>query len=57
MIDPCIDCCKYPFNCDAMCESKIAYVNEADEDVPVIRKQKKKRIFDNTYNKNGIRRS
>ena len=57
MIDPCTDCYKYPFNCDAMCESKRSYVNEVDENVPVIKKQKKKRVFDNTYNKNGIRRS
>ena len=55
--NPCRFCHLYPRVCLKMCDSKKEYVNEVDEDVPVIKKQKKKRVFDNTYNKNGIRRS
>lgn len=56
MIDPCRMCYLYPHDCPTMCTSKMKYVSEVDEDVPIIRKQKKKRVFDNNYNKNGIRR-
>ena len=56
MIDPCKMCYLYPYDCPSMCTSKMKYVNEVDEDVPVIRKQKKKKVFSNEYNKNGIRR-
>lgn len=56
MIDPCRMCYLYPHNCPTICITKMKYVNELDEDVPIIRKQKKKRVFDNNYNKNGIRR-
>lgn len=56
MIDPCRMCYLYPHDCPSMCTSKMKYVNEVDEDVPIIRKQKKKRMFSNEYNKNGIRR-
>lgn len=57
MIDPCKCCHKYPIECARMCETKREYADELDGDVPVITKQKKKKVFDNKYNKNGIRRS
>lgn len=57
--DPCLICADYPHHCRGLCIDKMKYFNEVDEDVPVIRghKQKKKRVFSNKYNKNGIRRS
>lgn len=63
MIDPCRMCYLYPDDCPTMCTSKMKYVNEVDEDVPVIRKQKKSKGHEfyergkkYEYNKNGIRR-
>lgn len=55
--DPCSLCDNYPHNCSNMCGDKLKYKNEADGDTPIIKKQRKKRVFDNNYNKNGIRRS
>ena len=55
--DPCSFCHKYPRSCNDMCEAKREYADELDGDVPIIKRQKKKRVFDNKYNKNGIRRS
>lgn len=63
MIDPCRMCYLYPHDCPTMCTSKMQYVNEVDEDVPVIRKQKKSKshVFHERgkkyeLTKNGIRR-
>lgn len=65
MIDPCRMCYLYPYDCPTMngCKSKTDYLNEVDEDVPVIKKQKKSKshVFYERgkkyeYNKNGIRR-
>lgn len=42
------------------CKAKQYYIDEVDWDTPIVRKQStipKKRVFDNSYNKNGIRRA
>lgn len=55
--DPCVLCDKYPHNCSNMCEPKMEYVNEVDEDVPIVRNSKhKKQSCGYEINKNGIRR-
>ena len=60
MIDPCSMCYLYPHDCFTRngCKSRTDYLklNGADENVPVVRRQKKKKVFSNEYNKNGIRR-
>ncbi|ADZ84489.1 hypothetical protein Clole_2790 [Cellulosilyticum lentocellum DSM 5427] len=58
-MDPCAYCFAYPRQCENMCEDKRQYINEFDEDTKVVKRQpwKKKRVFSNQYNKNGIRRS
>lgn len=65
MNDPCRYCYLYPRNCPTIngCKSRIDYLNEVDEDVPVIRKQKKSKshVFYERgkkyeLTKNGIRR-
>ena len=63
MIDPCKMCYLYPHDCPAMCTSKMKYVNEVGEDVPVIKKQKKNKshvFYEHgkkyELTKNGIRR-
>lgn len=67
-MDPCNYCGDYPHHCRGICIAKQMYINEMDEDVPVIRKYKrlKKNSAIGTvfyrdgkcyeYNKNGIRR-
>lgn len=62
-MDPCRYCYLYPHDCPTMCISKMKYVNEIDEDVPVIKKQKKSKShvfyeYGKKYEltKNGIRR-
>lgn len=57
--NPCLTCADHPHHCRGFCRDKMKYMNETDEDIPVIRghKQKKRRVFSNKYNKNGIRRS
>lgn len=59
MIDPCRMCYLYPHDCPTRngCKSRTNYLKLNGVDVPVIKKQKKKKVFDNNYNKNGIRRS
>lgn len=56
--DPCRNCCDYPRECMKMCSVKKQYINEVDESTPLIKRQpwKKKRVFSNGFNKNGIRR-
>ena len=41
-----------------MCSVKKQYINEFDESTPLIKRQpwKKKRVFSNEFNRNGIRR-
>lgn len=58
-MDPCRVCCDYPMQCIEMCPNKRQYISEFDEDTKVVKRQpwKKKRVFSNQYNKNGIRRS
>lgn len=58
-MDPCAYCFAYPHQCEKMCEDKRQYINEFDEDTKVVKRQpwKKKRVFSNDFNKNGIRRS
>lgn len=53
MDDPCRWCCDYPYWCMGICKEKARYIQEVDEDVPVIRKFA--RVIVDT-NKNGIRR-
>ena len=57
--NPCLTCADYPHHCRGLCRDKMKYMNEIDEDIPVIKecKQKKRSKFTNKYNKNGIRRS
>lgn len=58
MIDPCKMCYLHPHDCPNRngCKSRLDYLKEVDKDIPIISK-KKKRVFDNNYNKNGIWRS
>ena len=69
MENPCIICADYPHHCAYKdgCPDKSRYINEVDEDVPVVRKNKHRKksrtvgvFFKNgkayEYNKNGIRR-
>lgn len=63
MVDPCRYCYLYPRDCPTICTSKTKYINEVDEDVPVIKKQKKSKshVFYERgkkyeLTKNGIRR-
>lgn len=58
-MDPCTHCFAYPRECEKMCEDKRQYIREFDENTPLIKRQpwKKKRVFSNQYNKNGIRRA
>lgn len=56
MNDPCKICADYPHHCRGICIAKSMYINEVEEDTPII-KRPKKRVFDNSINKNGIRRS
>ena len=67
MDNPCIICADYPNYCRGICKDKMQYINEVDEDVPVVRKNKRRKksrtvgvFFKNgkvyEYNKNGIRR-
>lgn len=56
MIDPCRMCYIHPDDCPTMCTTKMKYVNKVAKNALVIKKQNK-RVFDNNYNKNGIRRS
>lgn len=65
-MDPCKYCGDYPHHCAGICPSKAKYINEANEDTPIIRKHKfGKQKGSSTfykdgkayvYNKNGIRR-
>lgn len=52
MDDPCRWCCDYPHWCRGRCKEKDKYINEVDEDVPVVAVRRV--IID--INKNGIRR-
>lgn len=52
-MDPCKMCCDYPYWCRGICIDKTRYINEMDEDVPVIAGIKRVVI---DINKNGIRR-
>lgn len=54
--NPCTLCSDYPIHCRGLCVDKMKYINEVDEDVQIVRKQRNKRTFSNEYNKNGIRR-
>lgn len=54
--NPCPSCSDYPIHCRGLCVDKMKYINEVDEEVQVVRKQRNKRTFSNEYNKNGIRR-
>ena len=68
MGDPCRICTDYPHHCRGICIAKQMYINEVDEDVPVVRRNKRKKnrrvvatvFYENgrayEYNKNGIRR-
>lgn len=62
MYDPCKICYLYPRDCPALCTSKMAYINEFDEDTPFTRRLTKKSnvFYENgkrfELNKNGIRR-
>lgn len=68
MDNPCIICADYPNYCRGICKDKMQYINEVDEDVPVISNSTKKRnkksigtvFYMNgkayEYNKNGIPR-
>lgn len=65
MENPCIICADYPNYCRGICKDKMQYINEVNEDVPVVRKNKRKKrgrvgvFFKNgkyEYNKNGIPR-
>ena len=57
MNDPCRYCADYPHYCRGLCKDKMKYINEIDENVPVIKEIKvsnpPKKV---DYNKNGIRR-
>lgn len=53
--DPCRWCCDYPYWCRGRCKEKDMYINEIDEDVPVIRRVGNVRVIID-INKNGIRR-
>ena len=57
--DPCMFCSDYPHHCMGLCSAKMKYINEVDEDTKIVKRQpwKKKKVFSNQYNKNGIRRS
>lgn len=67
MENPCIICADYPHHCRGICIAKQMYINEVDEDVPVVSKNKHRNksktvgvFFKNgkayEYNKNGILR-
>ena len=63
MVNPCRFCYLSPHDCPTMCTTKMKYVNEVDEDVPIIRKYKKSKshVFYERgkkyeWTKNGIRR-
>lgn len=56
LVDPCNFCADYPYHCAGLCRDKMKYINEVNEETPVISKSKRKRVFDNSINKNGIRR-
>lgn len=65
MYDPCKICYLYPRDCPALCTSKMAYINEVDEDTPFIRRIKRLSKKSNVFyehgkkyelTKNGIRR-
>lgn len=64
MTGPCVFCADYPHHCAGLCSAKMAYINEVEEDIPVIRKENKLRENSFTYrngkkydiNKNGIQR-
>lgn len=53
--DPCRRCCDYPYWCRGICRDKARYINEIDEDVPVVTSTRKVRVIIDR-NKNGIRR-
>lgn len=53
--DPCKWCCDYPYWGRGRCKEKDNYINEIDEDVPVIRRVGNVRVIIDR-NKNGIRR-
>ena len=66
--NPCDICSDYPHHCRGICIAKQMYLNEVDEDVPVIKRSKRKKkskiiasvFYKNgkayEYNKNGIMR-
>lgn len=67
MVYPCKYCYLYPRNCPTIngCKSRTDYINEVDEDVPIVRRNKEHKRESHVfyehgkkyeYNKNGIRR-
>lgn len=57
--DPCKFCSDYPHHYLGICAQKMKYINQIDEDTEIVKRKlgKKKRVFSNDFNKNGIRRS
>ncbi|MBP3888564.1 MAG: hypothetical protein J6F30_13135 [Cellulosilyticum sp.] len=53
--DPCRWCSDYPYWCRGRCKEKDNYINEVDEDVPVVTATGRIGVIID-INKNGIRR-
>lgn len=53
--DPCRWCSDYPYWCRSRCKEKDNYINEVDEDVPVVTATGRIGVIID-INKNGIRR-